>query len=94
LHYELHYDRGDRWKFNNVEINDIVMGDLWGTVSKYPRFLVGVMLGVIFNVFAPLTPLFKRPITAIALTGVLGAAFALLIFTLRAMLDLGPIAIG
>jgi hypothetical protein len=70
------------------------MGDLWGTVSKYPRFLIGVTLGVLLNVFAPLAPLFKRPITAIALTGFFGAAFALLIFTLRAMLDLGPATIG
>jgi hypothetical protein len=70
------------------------MGDLWGTVSKYPRFLIGVTLGVLLNVFAPLAPLFKRPITAIALTGFFGAAVALLIFTLRAMLDLGPTTVG
>ncbi len=70
------------------------MGDLWNTVSKYPRFLVGVMLGVLLNVFAPLVPLFKRPITAIALTGMFAAAAAFLVFTLRAMLDLGPAPIG
>ena len=70
------------------------MGNLWDTVSKYPRFLIGVTLGVILNVFAPLLPLFKRPITAIALTGFLGAVFAFFILTFRAMLGLGPTAIG
>lgn len=70
------------------------MGDFLSTISKYPRFLVSVTLGILLNVFAPLIPLFKQPITAIALTGVFGAAIAFLILTLRAMLDLGPAAIG
>ena len=70
------------------------MGDLLSTVSKYPRFLISVTLGIILNVFSPLIPLFKKPITAIALTGVFGAAIAFLVLTLRAMLDLGPATIG
>ena len=70
------------------------MGDLLSTVSKYPRFLISVTLGIFLNVFAPLIPLFKRPITAIALTGVFGAAIAFFVLTLRAMLDLGPTTIG
>ncbi len=65
------------------------MQDLWSTVSKYPRFLIGVILGVIFNAFAPFTPLFKNPVTAIALVGFFVAAFACLSFTLKAMLGLG-----
>ena len=52
----------------NSEIE--AMQDLWGTVSKYPRFLIGVILGVILNVFAPIVPLFKKPATAIALVGI------------------------
>ncbi len=70
------------------------MGDLLSTVSKYPRFLISVTLGIILNVFSPLIPLFKQPITAIALTGAFGAAIAFFVLTLRAMLDLGPAAIG
>jgi uncharacterized membrane protein len=65
--------------------------DLWNTVSKYPRFLFGVIAGVILNVLAPLAPLMKNPITAIALIGALIGAFAFLSFTLRAMLGLSPI---
>ncbi len=62
------------------------MGDLWSTVSKYPRFLVGVMLGVILNGFSPLMPLLKRPTTAIAVVAMLIAAMSFFVFTLKAML--------
>ncbi len=62
------------------------MGDLWSTVSKYPRFLVGVMLGVILNGFSPLMPLLKRPTTAIAVVTMLIAALSFFVFTLKAML--------
>ena len=64
--------------------------DLWNTVSKYPRFLFGVIAGVILFVFAPLVPLFKNPVSAIALIGLFIGAFAFLSFTLRAMLGLSP----
>jgi len=62
------------------------MGDLWSTVSKYPRFLAGVMLGVILNGFSPLMPLLKRPVTAIAVTAMLIALMSFFVFTLKAML--------
>lgn len=62
------------------------MGDLWSTVSKYPRFLIGVMLGVILNGFSPLMPLLKRPITAIAVVAMLIAILSFFVFTLKAML--------
>jgi len=62
------------------------MQDLWSTVSKYPRFLIGVILGVILNAFSPIVPLFKKPATAIAIVGFFVAAFACLSFTLKAML--------
>jgi Protein of unknown function (DUF751) len=64
------------------------MGDLWNTVSKYPRFLAGVTLGVILNAFSPLLPLFKRPVTAIALTAILIALLSFFVFTLKAMLGI------
>jgi hypothetical protein len=66
----------------------LIMQDLWNTLSKYPRFLIGVILGVLLNVFAPLTPLLRRPVSAIALVGAVVGAFAVLAFTLRAMLGL------
>jgi Protein of unknown function (DUF751) len=64
------------------------MGDLWNTISKYPRFLIGVTLGVILNGFSPLLPLFKRPVTAIALTAILIALLSFFVFTLKAMLGI------
>ncbi|MCU0549726.1 MAG: DUF751 family protein [Leptolyngbya sp. Prado105] len=67
-----------------------MMQDLWNTVSKYPRFIFGVIFGVILNFLAPFAPLFKRPVTAIATVGILMASFAFLSFTLRAMLGLNP----
>ncbi|MER3432299.1 MAG: DUF751 domain-containing protein [Leptolyngbya sp. ERB_1_1] len=65
--------------------------DLWKTIAKYPSFLVGIMLGVILNALAPLAPLLKRPVTAIAVIGVFVGALAFLSFTLRAMLGLSPV---
>ncbi|GAP98597.1 DUF751 family protein [Leptolyngbya sp. NIES-2104] len=62
--------------------------DLWNTVSKYPKFVIGVVLGVILNAFAPLVPMFKRPLSAIALVGILVGSFAFVSFTLKAMLGL------
>lgn len=62
--------------------------DLWNTVSKYPKFIIAVVVGVILNALAPLVPLFKRPLSAIALVGFFVGSFAFLSFTLRAMLGL------
>jgi hypothetical protein len=64
------------------------MQEFWNTISKYPIFLVGIIGGVILNAFKPLVPLFKKPVTAIALIGFFVAAFACLSFTLQAMLGL------
>ncbi|MBD1825424.1 DUF751 family protein [Cyanobacteria bacterium FACHB-DQ100] len=65
--------------------------DLWNTVSKYPKFVIGVILGIFLNAAAPLVPLFKRPVTAIALVGVLVGGLAFVSFTLKAMLGLDPL---
>jgi len=82
----LDYDKGNLKDWNEF----ITMAELWNTVSKYPRFLIGVMLGVIFNGFSPLLPLFKRPVTAIALTILLIAVFSFFALTLQAMLGIEP----
>lgn len=65
-----------------------MIDELLETISKYPRFLFGVIAGVILNFLAPLVPLMKNPVTAIALVGAFIGAFAFLTFTLRAMLGL------
>jgi hypothetical protein len=67
------------------------MKDFWENVSRYPRFFVTIILGIFFFLFERLKPLFSRPITAIALMGILIAGFFFIAFTLRAMLGLGPV---
>lgn len=64
------------------------MNDFWNNISRYPRFFVTIILGVLFNAVEPLIPLMKRPATAIALIGVLLASLTFVGFTLRAMLGL------
>jgi type II secretory pathway component PulF len=78
-------------RISAVLIRSKVMQDLWNTVSKYPRFLLGTILGVLLYLTAPLVPLLKRPITAIALIGGFLAGLIFLTLTLRAMLGLGPV---
>lgn len=62
--------------------------DLWENVSRYPRYLLTVTLGIFFALFERLRPLLKRPLTATALVGVLLGGIAFVFFTLRAMLGL------
>jgi hypothetical protein len=67
------------------------MKDLWSTLSKYPAFIIGALLGVFLNAVKPLVPLLKNPVTAIALVGVFLGGLAFIGFTLRAMLGLNPV---
>ncbi|MCU0565204.1 MAG: DUF751 family protein [Oculatellaceae cyanobacterium Prado106] len=64
------------------------MEEFFNNVSRYPRYLISFSLGVLFSLFSPLLPLFKRPSTAIASIGFLIASIIALSFTLRAMLGL------
>ncbi len=64
------------------------MQDLPNTVAKYPKFLIGVILGVFFNLMTPIVPLLKNPITAIALISSLVGAFICLTFILKGMLGM------
>jgi Protein of unknown function (DUF751) len=66
-----------------------VMQNLWNTISKYPIFVAGTILGVFLNFLKPLQPFLKNPITAFALVGVFVSGFLFLTFTLRAMFGLG-----
>ncbi len=63
----------------------------WDNISRYPRYFVTIILGVFLNAITPLVPLFKRPVTAIALVSLSIGLFAFVTFTLRAMLGLSPI---
>ncbi|MFM7471040.1 MAG: DUF751 family protein [Nodosilinea sp. LVE1205-7] len=65
------------------------MKDFFDNVARYPRYLISFTLGILYNAIQPLTPLFQRPATAIALLGATVAGLLFLAFTLRAMLGLG-----
>lgn len=67
------------------------MESLIKTVSQWPRFVIGIILGVFFNAASPLAPLFKNPVSAIAVVSVFVAALVFLSLTLRAMLGLSPL---
>ncbi|MFB2835899.1 DUF751 family protein [Floridanema evergladense] len=63
----------------------------WENISRYPRYFVTIILGVFLNTFGWLAPLFKRPVTAIALVGFVVAALTFVTLTLRAMLGLSSV---
>ncbi|MFB2936232.1 DUF751 family protein [Aerosakkonemataceae cyanobacterium BLCC-F154] len=63
----------------------------WENISRYPRYFVTIILGVFVNTFGWLAPLFKRPVTVIALVGFFVAAFTFVTLTLRAMLGLSSV---
>ena len=63
----------------------------WENVFRYPRYFITVLLGVVLNAFAPLAPLFRHPLSAIATISVLVGMLVFIYFTLRAMLGLSPV---
>lgn len=63
----------------------------WDNVFRYPRYLITTALGVLLSLFSPLAPLLKRPVTMIALIGLLISGFVFLSLTLRAMLGLSTV---
>ncbi|ABA22277.1 Protein of unknown function DUF751 [Trichormus variabilis ATCC 29413] len=63
----------------------------WDNVFRYPRYLITIVLGIFLNTFEPLFPLLKRPVTLIAIVGLLVGGLAFITFTLRAMLGFGTI---
>jgi Protein of unknown function (DUF751) len=58
----------------------------WDNVFRYPRYFLSTLLGILLNTFAPLAPLLKRPVTLVALIGLLVASLVFVSLTLRAML--------
>jgi hypothetical protein len=63
----------------------------WDNVFRYFRYFITTLLGVLLNTFAPLLPLFKRPVTLIALLGLFAGTLVFVTLTLRAMLGLSTI---
>ncbi|HAG81279.1 MAG TPA: DUF751 domain-containing protein [Cyanobacteria bacterium UBA11162] len=67
------------------------MKDFFQNVSRFPRFLITISLGIFFALFERFKPLVSNPISAIALVGLVGGIFLFLVFTLRAMLGLSSV---
>jgi len=67
------------------------MQEFFENVSRYPRYLISLILGIFISFLARFKPFLQNPMSAIALVGVFGGAFAFLFFTLKAMLGLNSI---
>lgn len=65
--------------------------DFWQNVSRYPRFLITISLGIFFSLFEKTKPVWQNPFALAALIGLLVGSFAFLYFTLKAMLGLNPV---
>ncbi|MFM7600249.1 MAG: DUF751 domain-containing protein [Pseudanabaena sp.] len=55
---------------------------------RYPQFLVLIIGGVLSVVIAPIIPLFRKPVTAIAMVSAIISGFIGVSLVLRAMLGL------
>jgi hypothetical protein len=64
------------------------MKDFFDNLSRYPRFLIGLVLGIFLAFFASLKPWFENPVAAVAIVGMLIGGAAFIFLTLRAMLGL------
>jgi Protein of unknown function (DUF751) len=68
-----------------------MFGDFFNNVGRYPSYFITIVLGIFISTFGWLAPLWKRPITAVALVGFLVGALMTVILTLRAMLGVTPV---
>ncbi len=67
------------------------MQEFFNNVSRYPRYFITITLGIFFFLFEQLKPFINKPITAIALIGLIIGTFAFLTLTLQAMLGINTI---
>lgn len=64
------------------------MQEFFVNVSRYPRYLISLILGIFLAFFGWLAPLLKNPVSAVALIGAVIGSLAFTYFTLRGMLGL------
>ncbi len=62
------------------------MGEFFSNVSRYPKYLITIVLGVFTAALEPLIKRSSNPITAIALISALISAFITFFFLLREMI--------
>ena len=63
----------------------IVMGEFFSNVSRYPKYLITIILGVFTAAIEPLVRRSSNPVTAVALIGALISALITINFVVRAM---------
>ncbi len=68
-----------------------MFGDFWNNTGKYPRYFITIVLGIFISAFGWVAPLWKRPVTAVALVGFLVGTFVTVVLTLKAMLGFTPL---
>ena len=61
------------------------MREFFSNVSRYPKYLITIILGVFASALEPLIRRGKNPITAIALIGALISGILTMIFIVRGM---------
>ncbi len=61
------------------------MGEFFSNVSRYPKYLITIILGVFAAVLEPLVRRSTNPITAVSLIGALISGVITLALILRAM---------
>ncbi len=61
------------------------MGEFFSNVSRYPKYLITIILGVFAASLEPLVRRSKNPITAIALIAALISGLMTLFFIVKAM---------
>ena len=67
------------------------MGEFFSNVSRYPKYLITIVLGVFTAAISPLIRRGNNPVTAIALVGALLSGIMTIIFLLKAMAFPSPI---
>jgi|MDTF01.1.fsa_nt_gb hypothetical protein len=64
------------------------MSGFWDNVSRYPRFFVSSVSGLILTILSPILNLGKSNTSKILIIGFLILIFLFIFITIRAMLDL------
>ena len=67
------------------------MGEFFANVSRYPKYLITIILGVFASLLGPLIQRSRNPVTGVALIGALISGVITLSLILRAMVNPTPI---
>ena len=71
-----------------ISIKCKIMNDFWNNISRYPRFFISSMAGLVLVILTPLKNLFKIPKLRIFLIIFFILSLTLLYLVLRSMIGL------